>query len=177
MNRNLAIAMSVVVCLLLVSECFAQQPRLKVVQQVTVVDSRGKIVGQADSIQSLGQFATVLLKTDDRLVNLTVKRDGYLVSFSLLFESSNCSGTPWILDNGTRSSFALFGTVGPPGHTLYVRDENAVPRTVTIQTMFDHTGCGDIGPFGPVPISVLPALPLIDLDAWFTPPFSLRTAP
>ncbi len=63
--------------------------------------------------------------------------------------------------------------VSGPGHTLYILDPESTPQYFIAKSRFDQYG----GPCITSDVSVytaVPAIPLVDLDTLFTPPFSLR---
>ena len=60
--------------------------------------------------------------------------------------------------------------LGPPGNTVYVAEPNAVPLTRTLLSAFDSSGCVVFTSQK----SVIPAVPLIDLNTLFTGPFKVR---
>ncbi|OFW39914.1 MAG: hypothetical protein A3J28_05275 [Acidobacteria bacterium RIFCSPLOWO2_12_FULL_60_22] len=168
-------------CLLFSAPVFGQRATVKPVVQVTVVDSKGKIVGHTLGGVGLNfvRFVndpfepTVLLKVNERLIALHVAKN-YFFQSQLLFESENCLGNFWVSASFDEDSLLPLVAVGPPGNTLYLSQPNAASRRIALKSLFIAGKC--IPNFSSN-IEAIPAEPLIDLDTVFTPPFSLRAGP
>jgi len=158
-------------CLWFAAAALAQKPTVKPVGQVALVDSTGKIVGHV--LGGLGWGTTVLLKIDERLVAVNVRKDGYQQG-TLYFDLPNCLGIPWLPFVSPLSSFLTVASIGPPGNTVYVPQQGVPSAHVRIQSWLRSDGCS---PFFNETIHVTPTESLINLDTVFTPPFSVRTAP
>ena len=132
------------------------------------MDSKGKIVGSVAG--ALGFSTTVLLKIEDRLIPVALLKNSYLRASSLFFELPNCQGTAWIIP--TPDTLVTNAMVRPPGNTIYIAEEDVVPVQITIASLF-----GTICQSSSGKVEAVPAVPVIDLDTVFTPPFSVRTIP
>ena len=102
-----------------------------------------------------------------------MRRDGFESSDDLAFESTDCSGPPYLIssESGGPSLFAA-ASIAPPGHTLYVEDTGASSRSINVgSTLPSVDGCGAFSP--PFAMEAIPALTMVDLDTLFTPPFRL----
>ncbi|MBI4463859.1 MAG: hypothetical protein HY647_04055 [Acidobacteria bacterium] len=141
---------------------------MKPLNQVVVVDNKGKIVGSASG--ALGFSTTVLLKIEDRLIPVALTKNSYSRTGTLFFELANCGGTAWMVP--TPNALDTNPKVGPPGNTNDIAKEDVVPVQITIASSFGQSCLGTGGT-----LEAVPAVPFIDLDTVFTPPFSVRTIP
>lgn len=131
-----------------------------------VIDANGRLVG---NFSGFGMVFHLF----GRVVLLGADRDGFRGG-ELYFESRNCTGTPWIIVFPNSSSMlAPFGTVAPPGTTVYVSAADASTETFHAGSVYRERRC-DLDPFPFGNVEVLPAVPLIDMDTLFTPPFAAR---
>lgn len=138
-----------------------------------VVDSGGTVVGNVIGLTFDGSqrvLPEVVLQRNGRLVGLLVYPDRFEGSgASLAYESLDCTGQAWL--NGPFATPILPGTIEGPGQTLYVPDPSATPGLVTAQSLLQLGTCFT---FQFDYLSAVPAIPLVDLDTLYTPPFSLK---
>ena len=160
--------LSLLACLLSSQPVVGAKPDAKPLNQVVVVDSKGKVVGSA--LGALGFSTTVLLKIDDRLIPVALGKNSYSRTGTMLFELPNCQGTPWMVP--TPEALVTNPKLGPPGNTIYIAKEDVVPVRITLASSFGQSCVTTIGT-----LEAVPAVPFVDLDTVFTPPFSIRTIP
>jgi len=177
---------TVIVILIIVSVAHAQET-LKPVDSLTVIDSNGKKVGNVLSLGGHNNQPVVGFKLNNLLFLLNVAQNRlfgtgpYQGGDTLFFESSDCTGMPYlivlppvipILLEYYRSPVPVVA-VNVPGNTLYVPDEN-IPVARTMKSALD--------PFTPQgvcstvnnQIPSVQAIPTIDLATMFTPPFKIQ---
>jgi len=162
---------------------FGQQPRVRPLREVMVVDSKGKLVGA--TVGGMGMLTVgsslqirfiVLLQLDGLVVPVAVGRDRFYGGGVLYFEAEDCQGTPWFPVDTSSSETPILPRVGvgPPGQTLYI-EAPSPPQPITVNSLLhDFSTCTN-ETFDDV--SAQRANPLVDLTTEFTPPFSLRAAP
>jgi len=165
----------------------AYAQRLRSPQQLAVYDADGKKVGVVTGAEHVyGAFLpAVPFKVDQVPLFLQVFRDGFVGQSVVAWESTDCSGTPFLTvgapgDFRPPSALPLVG-VGLPGNTVYVED--GPPRTINVRSYstFPLQGPPPWPPHrcvlpGITPwtrVSV-PARPLIDMNTEFRPPFTVR---
>jgi len=146
------------------------------VQSLSVFDSNGKRVGSVLGFAGSNELPTVGLRVDGRLIVLKVERDkfsqsGFTAEYSTLyFESSNCTGTPFI--PGTAAPLpAPFNILD--GTKLYAFEgpqRDLIIRS-TGSTSLPNIPCE---PVNSVPGFMQPLRFLTDLAEHFQPPFTLR---
>jgi len=166
----------------------AQSPH-PTTQQLTVYDADGKKVGDVTGAQIVwGQFLPqVSFKVEDVPFLLLVFRDGFAQNDEVVWESTDCSGTPFVLRELWYGGQPLpspmpIVAVGLPGNTVYVEDGPA--RAITAGSYSTQPEPGLELPFGPSqcekimrPLSgfqTIPARPLINMDTKFKPPFKVQ---
>jgi len=162
----------------------ADGPQIKPVGQAIVVDAAGRKVGGIIAAQIPAQ---ILVEVDGSIFSFGITKDGLSPSGSpLVFATSNCAGTPYIFQ-APPDLLLEPSTIGLPGKSLYTSQPGALPQPITIQSFISVPTVGD--PFcapvppppqgvpPPGPAFVLPAVRLVDLNQFFTPPFSIRTTP
>src|SRR5262249_9720168 len=127
-------------------------------KEVTVVDATGAVVGEFVGVSSTLGSVQVALRIDDQVFLVEIVRPlipGAVEFFSvsksgpplfhgfLLFESTDCSGTPFVT-----LGFSILPViaVGSPGQTVYLGDETATPQTRTVRSTLQQT-CGTFGFF------------------------------
>lgn len=159
-----------------VAKAQSPQPTLQPIERLIVVDSQGKPVGALvglDMNPQLDDFNTwVAFRFNQVVAVINVSKSGFNSAFqpAVYFQSVDCSGTPFI-DNRVAIGMTPVVAVAFPGSTLYVAN-GSVPLTITAQSASVRPGQCEAVP-GAQP-EVLPATKGPDLDAHFTPPFSLR---
>jgi len=177
--------------MILAGVTFAQQPRVRSVQQMVVEDNNGKTVGRvlggvsvyniesANSID-MNMRTVVVLQADQTLVPVMVGRDRFYGGGGLVYELENCSGIPFfslgsVIPRQTDAPSLLPRTaIGPPGQTVYTAVPGAVPRAISKKSVLEFGRCSN--ETGNVP-NAIPTQPLVDLLTVFTPPFTLKAVP
>lgn len=166
------------------STLLAQQGKIKPVERVVVVDSKGKVVGMTLGGASLHASSilgpdnevrpTVLIQVDDRLVAISVARDGLYAGSVIYFESQNCDadGGAWYpVDSSGRPPVLPPAAIGPPGQTLYAEKLGVSAQTVMSRSRFiNGNQCVNLQ----FSLQAVPMAPLADLSTVFTPPFTLK---
>ncbi|MFZ1058343.1 MAG: hypothetical protein WAP47_04015 [Candidatus Rokuibacteriota bacterium] len=138
-----------------------------------VVDSVGTLIGNVLGFTFDGSqhvLPNVVLQRNGRAVGVVVTPNGFEGSgASLSYESLNCTGTPYL--DGDFTTLILPATIEGPGHTVYVPDTSATPRPVAAQSLLMQGACfswlSNLQ-------SAVPAIPLVDLDTLYAPPFTVR---
>ena len=134
-----------------------------------VYDQNGAKVGDAISFERSLPGVWVSFSTGGYSLPLIVF-DSLIsgpIQLLLYFESSDCSGKPFIQDS------RLFPTVTVafPGSTLAVPESDSL-STITARSMALRDRCEAIDP--PIPRQGFPAVVLLNLDDYFTPPFHVE---
>ena len=177
-------------CLLSLIAWFIAYPasaqKVKTVNRIDVVDSRGKALGT--SLGAVGIRVTevgfgptdlrptVLLQVDQNLAPVNVAKDR-LYGGNLYFASPDCTGSAWFpaVPFGHAPTPLLPQTaIGPPGQSLFIETPNTQPQTISVRSMM---GAGIECSSTTLTLSAVPAQLLVDLLTVFTPPFSLKAAP
>jgi hypothetical protein len=140
-----------------------------------VVDSLGTQIGNVFGLTFDGSqhvLANVVLQKDGRMVALIVYPDHFEgTGPSLSFQSTDCTGTA--LFDGAFNTMILPGTIEGPGNTVYVPDTSTPPQSLTANSLLQLGTCYSApGGFGL--LLAIPAVPLVNLDTLYTPPFSLK---
>ena len=137
---------------------------------IVVLDALGAEVGRVlDVINS--ETLTIPLRVSGHTIMLFANKEGFFRNDQFpLFESSDCSGTP-LMRKPTPSLFSTV-TVGSPGHTVYLPDPDASFQNILIKSVLKPNGCDLQLPLRT--FLVVPAIPLVDLDTLFTPPFEFE---
>ena len=167
----------------------ASAQKLRPVQQLTVYDADGNRVGviigaetEYDAFHPLVPF-----KVDDVPFMLSVFRDGFAAQEVVVWESTDCSGAPFIPIGTpdypiTRSSLPIVA-LGVPGSTVYVEDGAVTTIGVRSYSTMPINAPRNVPPLptrcaapGIVPWirQVVPARALIDMNTLFKPPFTVR---
>lgn len=162
--------------------------RLQPTQQLTVYDADGKKVGVVTGGDPVGgSFRPLVpLKIDGIALMLGVLRDGFTGHATIAWESTDCTGTPFLQITSPGytsqpSSFPLVG-VGLPGNTVYVEDGPVRPIAIRSYSTIPLQGPGTplhqcVRPqaeYDPYIRVSAPARPLIDMNTLYTPPFTVR---
>jgi hypothetical protein len=156
----------------------AMADELKINSRWTIFDVTGKKVGDVDSMGVLS-LPAVYFRVGDFTFGLIVYRPRFQgnAGSDVFFETSDCSGTPFIRMLSTLIAVPVT-TVARPGNTVYFAEPDATPQTITAMSRLPQGG-GD-GPAGPCTAAdevfsdAVPAIPLVDMDTHFTPPFIAR---
>ena len=156
----------------------------KPISSPSVIDSKGKHVGGVLGFArglSPGPYPIVAIKIDEDFIRMGVKPSGFVDIVSgeanntgELYESTNCSGTPYsqVLTIDTTSD-NLFAVTDLIGTKVFVVDSSIPPKTITYQSFLQ----ADIGcqPHSPATYGLaLPMKMLVDLSILYTPPFKLK---
>lgn len=152
-----------------------------------IIDANGKTIGPIldpfsvlppplGSITDLdSHWVDVPFRVGDRRIVLTVHRSGYAKNGSLYFESTDCTGQPYL---HTETEDLLTPTfVRAPRNTLYVPDGPYVyvtARSHIEPSTLEGERCNSLYPFHD-PFRV--ARPVVNLDDLFTPPFRVSASP
>ena len=161
--------------------------------QLAVYDAYGKRVGVVSGARGAfggtgsGFKPIVSFKFQDVPFMLMVYRDGFQATEGVVWESTDCSGQPFIrpgIQPGypfSPSSLPVVA-VGIPGSTVYV--ENGPARSITVRSFStsriqldgrfpEPSRCYSDG-FTPYSVMAVPARPLVDMNDHFTPPFTVH---
>ncbi len=151
----------------------------------TVYDARNTRVGTVIDLEgadSWRTYARVLTQVNGHLLTVLVSHQQFASDFGawLIFESGDCSGPAFAGVNGLPSDVAItpVTVVAEPGSRAYVVDlaarrELIAYRSVRGAKSFDtDLGCQAVG--FPAQAYGIPAVPVVDLDGLFGPPFTVR---
>ena len=139
---------------------------------LVLYDANDKKVGDVVDLSSL-VYPVVIFRVDEHVFALRVTRSRFIGESPLWFASTDCSGPP-LLEVNEEESFDLLlsnPVIGSPGHTVYVPDLNAVVQSVLVKSFLRQVG--QCLPDNATK-TVVSAIPIVDLDTQFTPPFSVR---
>jgi hypothetical protein len=157
------------------------EEKITSVSNITVVDATNKVVGR---VQSAGGDAATLsvgfvVAGVPQPIVLNVNRDklyGAQGNGNVVFESTDCSGTPFLFRGLVATppdrELSPQTAVVLPGSTLYVQDVSLSPQEIHAQSILTRTTpctAQDMGTF-----TALPAKKMFDLDEEFTAPFTTR---
>lgn len=151
-----------------------QQERLAISVEPHVLDARGTDVGKLVGTNEL-TIAKVAFEVGGHVFVLEVFRDFFQGNAGdVFFESSDCTGQTF-LSSGPSFGPMPIVTVREPGSTVYVPVPGAATESMTVRSRLKSPdfppGCHEEP--APFTVSVVPALPPIDLSQSFTPPFSV----
>lgn len=187
MTRRVLAALAAMGLLFLLTAS-AQKPRPT--QQLAVYDADGKRLGIVTGGEyAFGQFVPLVpFLVDEVPLMLLVYRDGFFQHSTVAWESSNCSGTPFVISLRSSSSSMPVVAIGLPGNTVYI--ENGPAKTVNIRSYstapvgwldyppLQRSACAPwegLQPGASQPRQVtIPARPLVDMNTQFKPPFTVR---
>ena len=155
----------VLVLFLALPEAYAQN--LSSADSVAVFDSTGKRVATVQ--EKTGRDAEVFFQVDGLVLAMEAERDGLEGSHSVVFVSADCSGQPWLEEDG--EIFAPNQLIQSTGE-FFVADRSVPPQMLDLNSeRRDDGSCRSRSPFSR---SVFPVLEFPGLFAHFTPPFSVR---
>lgn len=186
-TRNWVVAVAILsslTCLLAfaTSIAFADGPFIRSPAFLVVYDAKGKLVGNVFSVAAptdpLQSVVTALKVGKRAFFALQVFRDHFAGNVrALFFESPDCSGSPFVITADQANALTPVVAVSRPGSTVYLADPRGIPHTITVGSELAADGTCTIptDPDGaPVTQSqAIPAIPVIDLNTVFTPPFSV----
>jgi hypothetical protein len=148
-----------------------------------VFDAKGKLVGNvlgvATPVSPVQSVVVAYRVGDNVFIAIQVFRDHFEGTLrTLLFESPDCSGTPFVITADQAQTLMLVTVVAIPGSTVYRADRKAIPRTITVGSEMQADGTCTIpkDPDGNPVIQpdAVSAIPFVDLSQVFTPPFTVR---
>jgi len=137
-----------------------------------IVDSVGSVVGPVTGFTFDGPqrvLPNVVFQKDGLLAGLLVGSGLEGSGGSLAFDQVGCQGQAYL--SGPFTTLILPGTIESPGQTLYVPDPSVPPGLVTARSLLQAGTCFT---FQFDLLSAVPAIPVVDLDTLFIPPFSLK---
>lgn len=96
------------------SLAYGLSERLQPVEKLTLVDSRGKLVGNVIGTDIFGGSANVAFRLDGKFFVFAAQKNGFLDYPGLLFfQSANCTGTPYggvpLESNYLATAYAISG--------------------------------------------------------------------
>lgn len=139
-----------------------------------VIDANGKRVGPIQG--QVGTAAYVPFRHGDRRIVLLVHRLGFGSAGNLYFESTDCTGQPYL---HTRNIDVLTpSAVVGPRRTLYLPDGAYLYATTHSYLPSNYLAEADCVPLlSPFRNPFRAALATVDLDDLFTPPFRISASP
>ena len=159
------------VFLLSASTAHTQNTGLQSVNQLTVIDAYGKRVGTVLSAETsvFDNPLWVALKVGGVSFLIGVKRNAFIGTLGLVFESTNCSGTAFM--QSLPELVLPYSAIRD--QTVYLPDPQSTPRSVNFRSVlsdrhspncFQNSGT----------ILAIPTITVIELRREFTPPFAVR---
>lgn len=147
------------------------QPNITRADRLWIVDSHGKIVGTSNGNFSGRINTAVWLRVGTNFVQLTLNPSGFERAGGFYFESTDCQGTPWMIDwDAFSTSYAILG----PSKTLYVPDPAAPSRPMQLKSARWANGeCIWVSEN----TTARPPIPALDLETAFTAPFRMTLPP
>jgi hypothetical protein len=157
------------------------EQKITAASNITVLDANNKVVGRVQSLAGDAATASVgfVVAGVPQPIILNVNRDkiyGAQGNGNVVFESTDCSGTPFLFRGLVATppdrELSPQTAVVLPGSTLYVQDVSLSPQEIHAQSILTRTTpctAQDMGTF-----TALPAKKMFDLDQEFTPPFTTR---
>lgn len=170
------------IALLAFTLCFtpaiAQDPELPTVQDLAVFDTNGKRLGNAVGITDKNRLV-LSFKVDDHLFTAVLFTKDHFVGTGFgeatYFDSPDCTGNPFI--HKERDNVLPSIQVNIPGNTIYMEDPDATARSVRVRSFLPAASSDGYGACYNTDSQLnnrIRAIPLIDLNTVFTPPFSVR---
>jgi hypothetical protein len=140
---------------------------------LVVVDSTGKNIGPVLGIDDTLRYAVVAFTVNGFTFALSVDSMAFTGSDrTLLFESTDCTGTPYLFSNVV--TLLPVVVVSVPGSTVYRADDTTEPIFINSRTGADTPpGVCESLPQTQESIGSI-AIPVVDLSTLFTPPFHVR---
>jgi hypothetical protein len=147
----------------------SNEPRLKNIKTLTVIDAHHKTVGQIGPFPACGGSA-VSYQVGHRIFSIGVDKTGFVKCpfETFFFESTDCSGTPFV--QVTTSALIETARVDEPGSTVYLPDLDNIQQDFQSHSLQGSFGCQTFDQT----VDVAPEIAIIDLDTVFTPPFEVR---
>lgn len=152
---------------------------------LTVVDANGKRVGSVIDLSKMSDAIggdAVALQVDGHIFRLNFTRTTITVPTTVrfFFESSDCTGTPYVEAGGSGVDFdALIpeSFIEPPGQTVYIADTTDTPTSRMLGSQYAMSAGNCLPTPSVLRLTVIRALPLLDLATNpFVPPFHVVAA-
>jgi hypothetical protein len=144
-------------------------------QPLEIVDANGTKIGSNVIGADQEQRLRVAFNFDGRVFTLLVTQSDFLSDFTLLFQSPDCTGNQFVIDNSILSgtpSLVASVAVAPPGKTVYLPVLNSSSQSITVGSTLSSDGtCSPVTPFE---APVFPAQGIADLSTQFMPPFRVQ---
>lgn len=144
-------------------------------EQLAVFDTNNKRVGRVIGID--GSIPKVALEVNGLLFPVGVVKAEFAGTFPIWFDSVECTGSPFMtkFPEGFGSAFSTIAGVSgenePFGNIVYIPNLDEVEGSVEYKSFRSGTACN----FASGTINnVVPAIPLVDLDDFFTPPLTVK---
>jgi hypothetical protein len=150
-----------------------------------VVDANGRRVGFVIGIDATRggnpSDVWVAFKVDVHVFTLRLRKNQFLGTLNgfaegepgVGFESTDCSGTPFVATEASGESTLLpVSQVAGPGNTVYLQQPGAPSQLIAMQSLLDVRGVCHSDFLRNS--RAYPAFPIIDLAPLFTPPFHIR---
>lgn len=153
----------------------------KFTRSLTVFDANGNRVGGVVGVTEPQEPVVIAFHVGTYVFPLWVHRGafagdtiGAATQNSVFFETTDCSGPSFALAMSTVILPRI--VVARPGSTIYFADPFAAPQVITARSFLPGASGAPPDPCGVAmsAVTVVPAIPLLDLDTLFTPPFSVR---
>lgn len=173
----------------------AAGPAVRPVSKLTMHDAHGKRMG--DVLDTLGAPSEprgfmIALEINRRIYTLYVPADmvrfvGVTSAGIVSYESTDCTGTPWVrAPEGAAGHFLNPNVpywapplphfaIGRPGQTIYVADPEPIVQEREMRSYRADVpgGCFTLPPSNSQDL-VVPTAPVVNLDQVFTAPFTVR---
>ena len=146
------------------------QTGITLVPFLTVFDALGRKVGQiANSIESIVSF-----QVNGRLFSITVEPQRFATGIFLQYKAADCTSAPAFIDPDTDSNSILpRPALAGPGTTAYLPELGGFLQLVTVKSGFDQSTRSCVN-FLPGTLLLAIAVAVVNLDTFFTPPFTAR---
>ena len=152
--------------------------KLRRANHLKIVDANGRTVGRSVGILKKGNppYPLVAFRVKGHQIIVGVETDQFTSiapqSSILYFESFDCTGTPlFVVPPDVEKTILPVAAISHPGNTVYVPDTSAIPQVFHVNSSRLYLEPCNNFPNPNYYLNVLPAIPLIDLDTKFTPPF------
>lgn len=147
--------------------------QVKPIESLSAYDANGKRVGRVLDMTGTNEGMIVPVSVKGVVTYLSLYSDTLVAgNGGVLYQSTDCTGTAYV---GTSSfGFAQLVTgTGLPGLTVYVQESGQPTQSILVASrVATETGCEAV--VNPFMDSAFPAVPLVDLSAVFTPPFTVH---
>jgi hypothetical protein len=181
MSRRTAFQIALVLLLVFSFSTAYGQSQIQPKANLSVFDANGQRVAPVyDTTSSLliGGEPVIAIEVDRVLLVLTVLKTHFIGRQSgLAFETSDCSGTPF-METGPVTEALGYPLI--PGNVVwnnraYVLQPGELARTITLgSVVWVEPDSAECLPQEPYEITLAPAYQLIDLNQYYVPPFVLK---